>query len=60
MNTIEAYGKNPYGNFDIKVLRAKYGEFKRLRTDNYRVIFDDGCNVMLIYEIKHRQETYHD
>lgn len=57
---IEAYAINPTGNLDVKLLRGKYGDFKRLRIGNYRVIFDEEENVMLIYEIKHRQEAYHD
>lgn len=57
---IEAYAINPAGNFEVKLLRGKYGAFKRLRIGNYRVIFDEKGNVMLIYEIKHRQEAYHD
>ncbi len=60
METIEAYSRNPKGNFDIKVLKGKYGDFKRLRTGKYRIIFEDAGNLMLIYEIKHRQEAYHD
>jgi addiction module RelE/StbE family toxin len=58
VETIEAYGQNPVGSFDIKVLKGKYGEFKRLRVGKYRIIFDDDGNVMFIYEVKHRQEAY--
>ena len=47
-------------DFDVKVLKGKYGNFKRLRVGNYRVIFEDDGTIMLIYEIKHRQEAYHD
>jgi mRNA-degrading endonuclease RelE of RelBE toxin-antitoxin system len=47
-------------DFDVKVLKGKYGEFKRLRAGNYRVIFEDDGIIMLIYEVKHRQEAYHD
>ncbi len=47
-------------NFDIKILKGKYGDFKRLRVGNYRVIFEDNGTIMLIYEVKHRQEAYHD
>jgi mRNA-degrading endonuclease RelE of RelBE toxin-antitoxin system len=43
--------KNPVG---------QYGDFKRLRAGDYRIIFEDLENVILIYEIKHRQEAYHD
>ena len=60
LNTIEAYAVNPSGNFDVKVLKGKFGDFKRLRAGNYRVIFEDDKNVILVYEIKHRQEAYHD
>ena len=60
LNAIEEYAQNPKGAFDIKLLKGKYEVFKRLRVGNYRVIFDDEGNVMLIYEVKHRQEAYHD
>jgi len=60
MKTIEAYSKNPSSKFDIKILKGKYGNFKRIRVGNYRIIFDDDGNVMFIYELKHRKEAYHD
>lgn len=60
MDGIEAYAINPSGNLDVKLLTGKYGDFKRLRIGNYRVIFDEEGDVMLIYEVKHRQEAYHD
>ena len=58
MEAIEAFAQNPSGNFDIKVLKGKYGEFKRLRVGKYRIIFDGEGNIMFIYEVKHRQEAY--
>ncbi len=58
--TIEAYGENPLGNFDVKLLKGNYGDFKRLRVGQYRIIFDEMNQVMTIFEIKHRQEAYHD
>ena len=60
LKAIEEYAHNPTGPFDIKLLKGKYAVFKRLRVGNYRIIFDDEGNVMLIYEVKHRQEAYHD
>jgi mRNA-degrading endonuclease RelE of RelBE toxin-antitoxin system len=60
LKTIESYRKNPRGRFDVKVLKGDYGDFKRLRAGNYRILFDEQYNVMFIYEIKHRQEAYHD
>jgi mRNA-degrading endonuclease RelE of RelBE toxin-antitoxin system len=60
MNEIESYAVKPGGVFDIKLLKGRHGNFKRLRVGNYRVIFSDEENAMLIYEIKHRQEAYHD
>ena len=57
---IENYSRNPRGKFDIKILKGKHGHFKRIRVGNYRIIFDDDRNVMFIYEVKHRQEAYHD
>ncbi len=60
IETIEVYAKNPGGNFDVKVLKGKYGEFKRLRAGKYRIIFDNDGNIMFVYEVKHRQEAYND
>ncbi|MFV1951928.1 MAG: type II toxin-antitoxin system RelE/ParE family toxin [Nitrospinota bacterium] len=60
LKTIETYAVNPAGKFDVKMLKGKYGDLKRLRAGNYRVIFDDEESVILIYEIKHGQEAYHD
>ena len=60
IEAIEAYSKNPKGYFDIKLLKGKYGDFKRLRTGKYRILFEDDGKIMLVYEIKHRQEAYHD
>ncbi|HPI89920.1 MAG TPA: hypothetical protein PK859_11490 [Spirochaetota bacterium] len=57
---IEKYSENPDENHDIKLLKGRYGSFKRLRLGNYRVIFDDNNRVMHIYEIKHRQGAYND
>jgi mRNA interferase RelE/StbE len=57
---IEAYAENRGGTFDVKILKGKYSEFKRLRVGKYRIIFDDDGKVMVIYEVKHRQEAYYD
>jgi mRNA-degrading endonuclease RelE of RelBE toxin-antitoxin system len=55
---IEHYAANPSDKFDIKILKGAYGEFKRLRVGNYRIIFEDTEEAMQIYEIIHRQEAY--
>ena len=47
-------------DFDVKSLKGKYGNFKRLRVGSYRVIFEEDGTIMLIFEVKHRQEAYHD
>jgi len=60
LKAIEEYAHNPAGIYDIKLLKGKYAVFKRLRVGNYRIIFDDEENIMLIFEVKHRQEAYHD
>ncbi len=60
MEAREAYAKSPRRDFDIKLLKGKYGDLKRLRSGKYRIIFEDDGKVMLVYEIKHRQEAYHD
>lgn len=59
-NIIERYTENPQGMFDIKILKGKQGNFKRLRTGDYRIIFEENANTMSIYEIKHRQGAYND
>jgi len=58
IEAIEAYAENPSGNFDVKILKGKYEDLKRLRVGNYRIIFEDDGNTMSIYEVKHRQEAY--
>ncbi|OGW16345.1 MAG: hypothetical protein A3K09_00930 [Nitrospinae bacterium RIFCSPLOWO2_12_FULL_47_7] len=56
LGAMESYAGNPSpGKFDIKVLKGKYGNFKRLRSGDYRIIFDDDENVIFVYEVKHRQ-----
>lgn len=60
LDAIEAYATNPKRTFDVKILKGKYAVFKRLRVGDYRVIFDEDGNIMQIYEVKHRQEAYHD
>ena len=60
MEYIEAYAANPRGKFDLKILKGKYGDFKRLRIGDYRIMFEDDAEKMLVYEIRHRQEAYHD
>jgi mRNA-degrading endonuclease RelE of RelBE toxin-antitoxin system len=60
MEVIEAYSKEPRRGFDIKTLKGKHGDFKRLRMGKYRIIFEEDADAMYIYEIKHRQEAYHD
>jgi mRNA-degrading endonuclease RelE of RelBE toxin-antitoxin system len=60
MEVTEAYSKEPRRSFDIKTLKGKHGDFKRLRMGKYRIIFVEDADAMYIYEIKHRQEAYHD
>jgi mRNA interferase RelE/StbE len=60
INAIEKYASDPVGNYDIKFLKGNFGEFKRLRLGNYRIIFDEDNNILYIYEIKHRQGAYND
>ena len=61
LGDMESYAVNPAsGKFDIKVLKGKYGNFKRLRSGDYRIIFNEDENVIFVYEVKHRQGAYHD
>jgi len=60
MKTIEDYARSPKGKFDLKILKGKYGDLKRLRIGKYRIIFEDEEEKMVVYEIKHRQEAYRD
>lgn len=58
IRVLEAYSQDIHGNFDLKVLKGKFGDLKRLRIGDYRVIFDfDDINIF-IYEIRHRKEVY--
>ena len=59
IRAIESYSENS-SSVDVKVLKGKYGDLKRLRAGNYRVIFEDDGKIMSVYEVKHRQEAYHD
>jgi mRNA-degrading endonuclease RelE of RelBE toxin-antitoxin system len=60
LGAIEAYAANPRGAFDIKALKGKLGDIKRLRVGKYRILFDDEKEVMSVHEVKHRREAYSD
>ena len=60
IDTIEKYAENPKKSKNVKILKGKFGDFKRLRAGNYRIIFDENDNVMFIYHVKHRKEAYND
>lgn len=60
IEAIEKYADNPKQSQNVKVLKGNMGAFKRLRSGNYRIIFDDENNIMFIYHIKHRKEAYND
>ena len=60
LSVIEEYSQNPGNRYDVKILKGKFEDLKRLRAGNYRIIFDENHVVINIYEIKHRQEAYHD
>ena len=60
IDTIEKYTENPKQNKNVKILKGKFGNFKRLRAGNYRIIFNENDDVMFIYHIKHRKEAYDD
>lgn len=62
LSAIESYATRSVNqkDLDVKLLKGKYGNFKRLRVGNYRIIFEEDDTIMLVYEVKHRQEAYHD
>ena len=60
LNTLEFYTLNPSGNFDVKILKGKLGDLKRLRVGDYRIIFETEADTIFVYEIKHRQGAYND
>jgi mRNA interferase RelE/StbE len=62
ISAIESFAahKGKQKDLPVKTLKGKYGSFKRLRVGNYRIIFENDDIIMLIYEVKHRQEAYHD
>ncbi|MBF0520621.1 MAG: type II toxin-antitoxin system RelE/ParE family toxin [Nitrospirae bacterium] len=57
IRTIETYAEKPNEKFDVKILKGKFGDFKRLRVGTYRIIFENDEMNMYIYEIKHRKEA---
>ena len=60
IKTIEKYAENPGIKNDVKMLKGKFENLKRLRCGNYRIIFDEDLKIMQIFQIKHRQEVYND
>jgi len=57
---IESLANSADTNFDIKTLRGRYGDLKRLRVGTYRIIFEIESLTIFVYEVKHRKEAYHD
>ena len=55
-----AYAADPVGKFDVKVLKGKLGDIKRLRVGKYRILFSEDSGIMSVYEVKHRREAYSD
>jgi mRNA-degrading endonuclease RelE of RelBE toxin-antitoxin system len=45
---LEAYAADPQGNFDVKVLKGKLGDMKRIRVGKYRILFDDENAVVSV------------
>jgi mRNA interferase RelE/StbE len=60
LSGIEQYAITPAGVHDIKYLKGKLAEFRRLRVGSFRVIFDIDNQVMYVYEVKHRKDAYND
>ena len=60
LQAIENYAMNPLQKHDVKLLKGKWGDFKRLRVGSYRVIFDNENNIMFVYEVKQRKDSYND
>lgn len=58
IKAIENYAENSTGIFDIKTLKGRYEDLKRLRIGDYRVLFENDKNVMSVYEVRHRQGAY--
>ncbi|PKL37897.1 MAG: hypothetical protein CVV44_12060 [Spirochaetae bacterium HGW-Spirochaetae-1] len=60
VDAIGDYAEHPENRHDVKVLKGQFEDLKRMRVGRYRVIFDENMIIINIYEIKHRQEAYHD
>ncbi len=56
---IEKYAANPKSKFNIKYLKGKYAEFKRIRVGNFRIIFNIEDETMLT-RIIHKISKTHD
>ena len=40
INTIEKFAEDSRGSYDVKILKGRFENLKRLRIGNYRVIYD--------------------
>jgi mRNA interferase RelE/StbE len=58
LQKIEDYASGIKKKYDIKLLKGDFGNFKRLRIGDYRVIFEESYNIITIYEINHRGSAY--
>ena len=57
---LEQYAEHQSSELDVRILKGRYDDMKRLRVGNYRIIFEETGEEMLVYEIRHRQEAYND
>ena len=46
LEKIEDYASGIKKKYDIKLLKGDFGNFKRLRIADYRVIFDESYNIL--------------
>ncbi len=60
LEKIERYAESPELSFDIKILKGKFEDIKRLRVGNDRVLFIEDKSKVYVLNIKHRQEAYDD
>ncbi len=60
LDSIEQYANNPAIARNVKSLKGKFDDLKRLRVGDYRVIFDSDLRVMYIYDVKVRKDIYND
>jgi mRNA interferase RelE/StbE len=58
MLAVEENGTIPFQELNIKSLKGDWKGYQRMRVGKMRIIFQIGCELLLIYEIDFRGDIY--